>query len=168
MVGFEMDDWKKIGLGLTGFGVFFSFLGMIFFFDKGLLAIGNILFISGVIMTIGVKSSLQFFLRRSNYKGTISFGIGFFFVIIGWPVIGMAAEAYGFIILFRFLDAFMKRLRLYCYRINIWLLTMYIFCSGFWPTLSVFVQKIPVIGWVFQQPFIRSFLDRYRGKRAPV
>ncbi|KAI3756469.1 hypothetical protein L1987_56290 [Smallanthus sonchifolius] len=140
MVGFEMDDWKKIGLGLTGFGVFFSFLGIIFFFDKGLLAIGNILFISGVIMTIGVKSSLQFFMRRTNFKGTISFVIGFFFVIIGWPVIGMAAEAYGFIILF----------------------------SGFWPTLSVFVQKIPIIGWVFQQPFIRSFLDRYRGKRAPV
>ncbi|KVH95257.1 hypothetical protein Ccrd_002699 [Cynara cardunculus var. scolymus] len=80
--------------------------------------------------------------------GTISFGIGFFFVIIGWPVIGMAAEAYGFIILF----------------------------SGFWPTLSVFVQKIPIIGWVFQQPFIRSvcfsalarIFDRYRGKRVPV
>ncbi|XP_024996550.1 vesicle transport protein GOT1-like [Cynara cardunculus var. scolymus] len=140
MVGFEMDDWKKIGLGLTGFGVFFSFLGIIFFFDKGLLAIGNILFISGVVMTIGVKSSLQFFMKRSNFKGTISFGIGFFFVIIGWPVIGMALEAYGFIILF----------------------------SGFWPTLAVFVQKIPVIGWVFQQPYIRSFFDRYRGKRVPV
>ncbi|KAK1408070.1 hypothetical protein QVD17_39702 [Tagetes erecta] len=140
MAGLEMNDWKKIGLGLTGFGVFFSFLGIVLFFDKGLLAIGNILFISGVIITIGIKSSLQFFMKRSNLKGTISFGVGFFFVIIGWPVIGMALETYGFIILF----------------------------SGFWPTLAVFVQKIPVIGWVFQQPFIRSFLDRYRGKRVPV
>ncbi|PWA96941.1 Got1-like vescicle transport protein [Artemisia annua] len=146
MIGLEMNDWKKIGLGLTGFGVFFSCLGIMMFFDKGLLAIGNvgffqsssILFISGVVMTIGVKPSLQFFLKTSNLKvfsahqsslsGTISFGIGFFFVIIGWPVIGMAAEAYGFIILF----------------------------SGFWPTLSVFMQKIPIIGWVFQQPYIRS------------
>ncbi|KAK7854359.1 vesicle transport protein got1 [Quercus suber] len=41
MVSFEMNDRKKIGLGLTGFGVFFSFLGIIFFFDKGLLAMGN-------------------------------------------------------------------------------------------------------------------------------
>lgn len=32
----------EIGLGLTGFGIFFSFLGIIFFFDKGLLAMGNV------------------------------------------------------------------------------------------------------------------------------
>ncbi|KAJ9549698.1 hypothetical protein OSB04_022241 [Centaurea solstitialis] len=67
-------------------------------------------------------------LEMNDWKRHISFGIGFFFVIIGWPVIGMAAEAYGFIILF----------------------------SGFWPTLSVFVQKVPIIGWVFRQPYIRS------------
>jgi hypothetical protein len=29
-------------------------------------------------------------------------------------------------------------------------------CSGFWPTLSVFLQKIPIIGWIFQQPFVTS------------
>ncbi|PNY01941.1 vesicle transport protein GOT1B-like, partial [Trifolium pratense] len=113
MLSFEMNDRKKIGLGLTGFGVFFSFLGVIFFFDKGLLAMGN---------------------------GTISFGIGFFILILGWPILGMIIEAYGFIVLF----------------------------SGFWPTLAVFLQKIPVLGWVIQQPYIRSFFDRYRGKRVPV
>jgi hypothetical protein len=31
-----------------------------------------------------------------------------------------------------------------------------IFCSGFWPTLAVFLQKIPILGWLFQQPYIRS------------
>ena len=30
------------------------------------------------------------------------------------------------------------------------------FCSGFWPTLAVFLQKIPILGWLFQQPYIRS------------
>ncbi|KAF7146551.1 hypothetical protein RHSIM_Rhsim04G0067300 [Rhododendron simsii] len=116
MISFKMNDHNKIGLGLTGFGVFFSFLGVIFFFDKGLLAMGNlivdlmpaacrtlgyvvildqILFISRVTLTIGLKSSMQFFTKRSN-------------------------------------------------------------SSGFWLTLAVFVQKIPVLGWVFQQPFVRS------------
>ncbi|KDP42835.1 hypothetical protein JCGZ_23777 [Jatropha curcas] len=133
MVSFEMNDRKKIGLGLTGFGIFFSFLGIIFFFDKGLLAMGNILFISGVSLTIGPKSTMQFFMKRQNFKGTISFGVGFFFVVIGWPVIGMILEAYGFIILF----------------------------SGFWPTLAVFLQRIPILGWVFQQPFVRSILPHH-------
>ncbi|CAA2933394.1 vesicle transport GOT1-like [Olea europaea subsp. europaea] len=128
MMSFEMNDRKKIGLGLTGFGVFFSFLGVIFFFDKGLLAMGNILFFSGVTLTIGLKSSAQFFMKRSNFKGTVSFGVGFFFVIIGWPIIGMMLEAYGFVVLF----------------------------SGFWPTLAVFLQRIPGLGWLLQQPFFRS------------
>ncbi|TYH57707.1 hypothetical protein ES332_D08G108600v1 [Gossypium tomentosum] len=61
-------------------------------------------------------------------QGTISFGVGFFFVVIGWPIIGMVLEAYGFIMLF----------------------------SGFWPTLAVFLQRIPIVGWLFQQPYIRS------------
>lgn len=139
-MSFEMDDRKKIGLGLTAFGVFFSFLGVILFFDKGLLAMGNILFISGVALTIGLKSSMQFFMKPSNFKGTVSFGVGFFLVVVGWPVFGMILEAYGFIVLF----------------------------SGFWPTIAVFIQKIPILGWVVQHPFIRSFFDRYRGKRVPV
>ncbi|KAJ4755538.1 Got1/Sft2-like vescicle transport protein family [Rhynchospora pubera] len=140
MVSFEMNDMKKIGLGLTGFGVFFSFLGIIFFFDKGFLAMGNILFISGLMMTIGLKSTMQFFMKPKNYKGTISFGLGFLLVLIGWPVFGMILESYGFIVLF----------------------------SGFWPTLAVFLQRIPVFGWIIQQPFVTSLVTRYRGRRVPV
>jgi hypothetical protein len=166
MVSFEMNDLQKIGIGLTGFGVFFSFLGIIFFFDKGLLAMGNvslletfaeffedlsqwnvyacgtfqILFLSGLGLTIGLKSTLQFFTKPKNYKGTISFGAGLLLVLIGWPFFGMLLEAYGFIVLF----------------------------SGFWPTLVVFLQKIPFIGWIFQQPFVASYLGSYRGKRVPV
>ncbi|XP_058734774.1 vesicle transport protein GOT1-like isoform X2 [Vicia villosa] len=101
MLSFEMNDRKKIGLGLTGFGIFFSFLGVIFFFDKGLLGMGNILFVSGVSITIRLKSTMQFFMKRSNFKGTISFGIGFLILMFGWPILGMIIEAYGFIVLFR-------------------------------------------------------------------
>ncbi|KAH7512123.1 hypothetical protein FEM48_Zijuj12G0057200 [Ziziphus jujuba var. spinosa] len=41
MVSFELNDQKKIGAGLTTFGIIFSFLGLIFLFDKKLLAVGN-------------------------------------------------------------------------------------------------------------------------------
>ena len=33
---------------------------------------------------------------------------------------------------------------------------LFFFCSGFWPTLAVFLQRIPVLGWLFQQPYVRS------------
>ncbi|XP_057250607.1 vesicle transport protein GOT1 [Beta vulgaris subsp. vulgaris] len=91
-------------------------------------------------LTIGLKSTLGFFTKPQNFKGTVSFGAGFFFVIIGWPIIGMILELYGFIVLF----------------------------SGFWPTLAVFLQRIPILGWVLQHPIFRSLIDRYRGKRVPV
>lgn len=94
----------------------------------------QILFISGVTLTIGLKSSMQFFTKRSNFKvytlclfhimmflfyippygfrvvqGTISFALGFLLVMIGWPVLGMILEAYGFIVLFRF--TYLKKIK---------------------------------------------------------
>ncbi|KAL7203966.1 hypothetical protein ACSBR2_017097 [Camellia fascicularis] len=54
-------------------------------------------------------------------------------------MIGMIVETYGFIVLF----------------------------SGFWPTLAVFLQRLPLVGWVFQQPFVTSFFERSRGRRVP-
>jgi len=34
--------YAEIGIGLTGFGFVLTFLGVLFFFDKGLLAMGNV------------------------------------------------------------------------------------------------------------------------------
>ncbi|CAM6034809.1 unnamed protein product [Sphagnum compactum] len=140
MASFEMNDRKKIGIGLTGFGILFSFLGIIFFFDKGLLAMGNILFIAGVTLTIGLKSTVSFFLKPRNYKGSISFAVGFCLVLVGWAVLGMLVEVYGFFVLF----------------------------SGFWPTVVVFLYRVPVLGWFLQQPFLLAFFDRFRERRVPV
>ena len=39
----------EIGVGLTGFGIVFIFLGVMLFFDRGLLAMGNVSYTAHVI-----------------------------------------------------------------------------------------------------------------------
>ncbi|XVE81110.1 hypothetical protein DITRI_Ditri15bG0036500 [Diplodiscus trichospermus] len=70
---YEITEQKKIGLGLIGFGIFFTFLGVILFFDRGLLALGN---------------------------GSASFLLGLFFLFVRWPIVGIILEIYGCIVLF--------------------------------------------------------------------
>mmetsp|Transcript_2773 Transcript_2773/g.4876 ORF Transcript_2773/g.4876 Transcript_2773/m.4876 type:complete len:142 (-) Transcript_2773:2408-2833(-) len=95
-----MSDFKKIGIGLTSFGLFFTFLGVLLLFDKSLLAMGNVLFLSGVTLIIGAQRSVRFFLARRRWKGSACFFSGITLVLIGWPIIGTLVEAFGFVNLF--------------------------------------------------------------------
>lgn len=46
----------EVGLGLIGFGFFFTFLGVILFFDRGLLALGNVsLFHSLILLSVFIR-----------------------------------------------------------------------------------------------------------------
>lgn len=125
-MAFEMDEQKKIGLGLIGFGIFFSFLGVLLFFDRGLLALGNILWLAGVAFLLGWYSTWKFFSNRANYKGSASFLLGLFFIFVRWPILGIIFELYGCIVLF----------------------------GGFWPSVKVFLYQIPVLGWIIQYPIL--------------
>ncbi|KAK4388019.1 Vesicle transport protein GOT1 [Sesamum angolense] len=99
----------KVGLGLIGFGIFFSFLAIVLFFDRG------------VAILLGWRSALQLFTNRRNYKGSISFLLGIFFIFVRWPVVGILVEIYGCFVLF----------------------------GGFWPSIKVFLYQIPVFGWIY-------------------
>ncbi|EDX18070.1 GD15758 [Drosophila simulans] len=124
----EISDLQKIGIGLAGFGVFFLFLGMLLLFDKGLLAIGNILFISGLACVIGVERTLRFFFQRHKVKGTTAFFGGIVIVLLGFPIIGMIIESYGFFALF----------------------------SGFFPVAINFLGRVPVLGSLFNLPIMQK------------
>ncbi|KAJ7979077.1 Vesicle transport protein [Quillaja saponaria] len=131
-MAYEMTEIKKVGLGLIGFGIFFSFLGAILFFDRGLLALGNIFWLTGVALLLGWNSTWKLFTSRANYKGSASFLLGLFFIFVRWPIVGMIFEIYGCAILF----------------------------GGFWSSIKVFLYQIPVLGWIIQYPFL--VLDRMR------
>merc|ERR1712042_213310 len=131
----QITDVQKIGVGLAGFGVAFLFLGVCLLFDKGLLAIGNILFLSGLAFVIGLERTFRFFFQWHKLRGSAAFFGGIFVVLFGWPLIGMCIEAYGFIVLF----------------------------SGFFPVAINFLRRIPVIGSFLNLPGISSCMDRLAG-----
>ncbi|XP_071120201.1 vesicle transport protein GOT1B-like [Mytilus edulis] len=129
---YQITDFQKIGVGLAGFGIAFLFLGIMFFFDRGLLAIGNILFIVGLSFVIGMERTVRFFFQKHKIKATSFFIGGIFVVLLGFPVIGMCVELYGFFLLF----------------------------SGFFPVVINFLRRVPVIGTILNLPYIRQVADK--------
>ncbi|KAK3517947.1 hypothetical protein QTP70_028353, partial [Hemibagrus guttatus] len=125
----SLTDSQKIGMGLTGFGVFFLFFGMILFFDKALLAIGNILFVVGLAFVIGLERTFRFFFQKHKMKATSFFLGGVFVVLIGWPIVGVVLEFYGFFLLFR----------------------------GFFPVVIGFIRRIPILGSLLNLPFVSGY-----------
>uniref|UniRef100_A0A6M2DWE1 Putative vesicle-mediated transport corethrella appendiculata n=1 Tax=Xenopsylla cheopis TaxID=163159 RepID=A0A6M2DWE1_XENCH len=132
---FEVNDVQKIGVGLAGFGIAFLFLGVLLLFDKGLLAIGNILFICGLACVIGLERTFRFFFQRHKVKASVCFFGGIIVVLIGWPLIGMIIETYGFVLLF----------------------------SGFFPVAVNFLRRVPVLGTFLNMPGISSVIDKLAG-----
>ncbi|CAH1786379.1 unnamed protein product [Owenia fusiformis] len=128
----QITDFQKIGVGLAGFGVAFIFLGILFLFDKGLLAIGNILFICGLAFVIGLERTFRFFFQQHKLKATGFFFGGILIVLIGWPLIGMCLETYGFVLLF----------------------------SGFFPVAINFLRRVPVLGSLLNLPGISYLVNK--------
>lgn len=141
----------------------------------------QILFLSGVMLTIGLKSTMQFFMKRQNYKVCPIHWASFYFypcfcdddisinwighyVLWFWLLSGPCGLAnyghdLGGLWVCRALQVwtiFSSGVLNFLFELNFpdhWYSLLH---SGFWPTLAVFLQRIPILGWVFQQPFITS------------
>jgi Na+/phosphate symporter len=90
----------EIGIGLTLFGILFTLLGVILMFDKGFITIGNILFLSGLILVIGFVGTYNFFFQKKKWKGTAIFFVGLILVLMGRSFFGIVFESVGAIMLF--------------------------------------------------------------------
>mmetsp|Transcript_23135 Transcript_23135/g.32406 ORF Transcript_23135/g.32406 Transcript_23135/m.32406 type:complete len:142 (+) Transcript_23135:131-556(+) len=140
-----VSDNTKIGTGLLVLGSVFLFLGVLFMFDSALLALGDILFLTGLTLTIGFSRTVRFFSRRDRLRGIISFFGGIFLVMIRWPVFGMICQLYGLVYLF----------------------------GQFFPIAAASMKDTPVIGDILRIPAIESFFANFGGggqsaRRAPV
>ncbi|KAM3581993.1 Golgi Transport [Umbelopsis sp. WA50703] len=127
-----LTDAQKIGAGLTAFGTFFMFLGIMMLFDAGLMAIGNILFLSGITIIIGPRSTLLFFMRREKIRGTLCFLGGILLVFLRWPFVGFGVEIFGFLNLF----------------------------GDFFPVIFGFLRRLPIIGAILSHPAVSRFTPR--------
>jgi predicted small integral membrane protein len=97
--------------------------------------VAQVLFLAGVTLTIGPKRTLKFFIKPRNHKGSACFLGGLTLVFVGWPFIGMCVEGYGFLVLF----------------------------SAFFPTVLIFLKRLPVIGTFLSFPGVKHFVTAIAG-----
>jgi len=95
-----LSDTQKIGVAFCSGGGFFLIGGVVMFFDRAMLAMGNILFLLGLTLIIGPSKTAPFFARRQKLKGTAAFCAGILLILFRWALIGFLVELYGIFVLF--------------------------------------------------------------------
>ncbi|KAJ5885464.1 hypothetical protein N7495_009974 [Penicillium taxi] len=95
-----LTENQKIGVIFCSAGGLFLLLGVIMFFDRSLLGMGNILFLIGLTLIIGFQKTIVFFSRPQKLKGTAAFSAGIILILLRWPLTGFLIELYGLFILF--------------------------------------------------------------------
>lgn len=119
----------------TAAGVVFFLLGILAFFDSSLLAIGNILFVIGVVLIIGPTRTIYFFARPTKIKPTIFFFGGITLILFKHSFIGFIVEGVGILSLF----------------------------GDFLGTIVQFLRNIPVVGALLRHPLIEPYINRVAG-----
>jgi hypothetical protein len=92
----------------------------------------QVLFLAGVALTIGFQSTVRFFVRPKNYKGSAFFCGGLVLVVWGWTLVGFCLETYGFWSLF----------------------------SGFFPTALSFLRRMPVLRPILDMPVLKTLINK--------
>jgi hypothetical protein len=97
---YDWSDRTKIGVVLTSMGGFFMFLGVVMLLDSAMLTIGNLLFISGVVMIMGLERCQSFFFAPHRRRATACFAVGIVLVVLRWCFVGLLVQGFGMLNLF--------------------------------------------------------------------
>eukprot|EP00930_Biecheleria_cincta_P100258 TRINITY_DN91888_c0_g1_i1.p1 TRINITY_DN91888_c0_g1~~TRINITY_DN91888_c0_g1_i1.p1 ORF type:complete len:145 (+),score=25.15 TRINITY_DN91888_c0_g1_i1:61-495(+) len=92
---FDIDDNTKIGIGLSCIGSACMAMGVCLFFDRTLLALGNVSLFIGLVLLLGVKKACKFFFQLEKWKGSCAYFAGIIAIICGWSFCGFVIEIYG-------------------------------------------------------------------------
>ena len=85
---------------MLGVGGALTLLGMSLFFNKTLMRLGNLCVVGGIPLTIGPSRTLGYLMKREKARATVCLALGILLVFSGWPVLGIALEAFGLLNLF--------------------------------------------------------------------
>ena len=99
---------KKYGMYCLLGGSCLTGMGMVLFFNKALIRIGNLLFVSGVPLFIGPAKTIKFFMNPEKFRATGCVLTGLFLVFVGWPIFGILLEVFGLCNLFGNMFPFVK------------------------------------------------------------
>lgn len=122
-------------MGTTAAGVLFFILGIFTFFDSSLLAIGNILFVIGVVLIIGPSRAIYFFARPGKIRATLFFFGGILLILMKRSFIGFMVESVGILFLF----------------------------GDFFGTIVLFLRSFPIIGPILRNPSVEPYVNRAAG-----
>ncbi|KAI1618983.1 vesicle transport protein [Exophiala viscosa] len=134
-----LTDMQKVGVAFCSGGGLFLFGGVVMFFDRSMLAMGNILFLIGLTLIIGIQKTFVFFARKQKLKGTAAFMGGILLILLRWPLTGFLVELYGIFVLF----------------------------GDFFATIASFAGNIPIIGPYIQMALRKVNFAR-RNAELPV
>ncbi|CAF2312445.1 unnamed protein product [Rotaria sp. Silwood2] len=135
MAFWDLSDSQRMGAGLIGFAFFFILLGFALFFDRALLALGNIFLIVGVILLLGISRARTFFVQPDRLTGSACFFAGIALLLLRWPIVGVILEIIGFYKLF----------------------------GGFFPVIISVLRSIPGFGFVLSLPYISTLINKLEG-----
>ncbi|CAD8149431.1 unnamed protein product [Paramecium octaurelia] len=128
-------------MGFLTVSLLLFILGIMFFLDRALIVMGNLSFLIGLCLLIGIKSTLHFFLKKGKLKGSIFFFLGFFVTIIfKLTIIGFPLQIYGLFQMFK----------------------------SFLPFLYDSATKFPVIGRYLRNPQLKKMVDEVSAKGPSV
>ena len=109
-----------------------------------------------------MEKTFFFFFQRHKIKGSGCFFSGILIVFLGWPIIGMLLELYGFILLFGYVFTII------CIAVynNVQMcnnpLLKWLYSRGFLPVAINFIRRLPGLSVVLNLPGISSVCLRHR------